>query len=63
MRFNYGGKLFTLVYDKIISREIDPIEKKPLFHFLPGSRAYSVATVGCNLRCSFCQNWQDRARA
>jgi len=58
VRFNYGGQLYTLVYDKIVSREIDPIEKKPLFHFLPGSRAYSVATVGCNLRCSFCQNWQ-----
>ena len=40
-----------------MSRGIDPIEKKPFFHFLPGSRAYSIATVGCNLRCSFCQNW------
>jgi len=58
VRFNRGGKLYTLVYDKIVSREIDPIEKKPLFHFLPGSRAYSIATVGCTLRCSFCQNWQ-----
>lgn len=58
VRFNRGGKLYTLVYDKVVSQEIDPIEKKPLFHFLPGSRAYSVATVGCNLRCSFCQNWQ-----
>ena len=58
VRFNRGGRLYTLVYDKIISREIDPVEKKPLFHFLPGSRTYSIATVGCNLRCSFCQNWQ-----
>ena len=58
VRYSRGGRLYTLVYDKVISREIDPIEKKPLFHFLPGSSAYSIATVGCNLRCSFCQNWQ-----
>ena len=58
VRFNRGGKLYTLVYDKVVAREIDPVEKKPFFHFLPGSRAYSVATVGCSLRCSFCQNWQ-----
>ncbi len=58
VRFNDGGKLYTLVYDRIVSREIDPVEKKPLFHFFPGSRAYSIATVGCNLRCSFCQNWE-----
>ena len=58
VRFNDGGVLYTLVYDKVVSREIDPIEKKPLFHFLPGSRAYSIATVGCNLRCAFCQNWE-----
>jgi pyruvate formate lyase activating enzyme len=51
------GELFTLVYDRIIGRHIDPIEKKPLFHFWPGSHAYSVATAGCNLRCTFCQNW------
>ena len=42
----------------MVSRQIDPVEKKPLFHFLPGSRAYSIATVGCNLRCAFCQNWE-----
>jgi pyruvate formate lyase activating enzyme len=58
VRFNDRGTLYTLVYDKVVSREIDPIEKKPLFHFLPGSRAYSIATVGCNLRCAFCQNWE-----
>jgi pyruvate formate lyase activating enzyme len=58
VRFNRSGRLYTLVYDKIVSREIDPVEKKPLFHFLPGSRAYSIATVGCSLRCSFCQNWK-----
>jgi pyruvate formate lyase activating enzyme len=45
-----------LVYGKLIARHIDPIEKKPLFHFLPGSLSYSVATVGCNFRCQFCQN-------
>lgn len=58
VRFNKGGKLYTLVYDKLIARAIDPIEKKPLYHFLPGSHAYSIATVGCNLRCAFCQNWE-----
>ncbi|MFC1820117.1 AmmeMemoRadiSam system radical SAM enzyme [Thermodesulfobacteriota bacterium] len=56
VRENRGGILTTLVYDKIIARHIDPIEKKPLFHFLPGSRSYSLATVGCNFRCRFCQN-------
>jgi len=56
VRRNNNGTLFTLVYDKIVAKHIDPIEKKPLFHFLPGSRSYSVATVGCNLKCSFCQN-------
>lgn len=58
VRYNHQGCLYTLVYDKVISREVNPIEKKPLFHFYPGSYAYSIATVGCNLRCSFCQNWQ-----
>jgi pyruvate formate lyase activating enzyme len=57
VRINRGGRLFTQVGDRIVSAEIDPIEKKPLFHFLPGSSTYSVATVGCNLRCRFCQNW------
>jgi pyruvate formate lyase activating enzyme len=57
VRINRGGQLFTLVENRIVSAEIDPIEKKPLFHFLPGSSAYSVATVGCNFRCRFCQNW------
>lgn len=58
VRENKDGKLYSLVYGKAIAENIDPIEKKPLFHFLPGSYAYSVATVGCNLRCLFCQNWQ-----
>lgn len=56
VRKNDKGTLLTLVYDKIIARHLDPIEKKPLFHFLPGSRSYSIATAGCNLKCSFCQN-------
>jgi len=58
VRYNHAGNLYTLVYDKVVAREINPIEKKPLFHFHPGSTAYSVSTVGCNLRCSFCQNWE-----
>lgn len=58
VRYNHGGKLYTLVYDKVVAREVNPIEKKPLFHFQPGSRAYSVSTVGCSMRCLFCQNWQ-----
>jgi len=56
VRENKGGNLMTLVYGKVIARHVDPIEKKPLFHFLPGSRSYSIATVGCNFRCRFCQN-------
>ena len=58
VRYNEGGALYTLVYDRVIARHTDPIEKKPFFHFHPGSEAYSIATVGCNLRCSFCQNWE-----
>jgi pyruvate formate lyase activating enzyme len=56
VRQNDQGVLHTLVYDRLIARNVDPIEKKPLFHFLPGSLAYSIATVGCNFRCRFCQN-------
>ncbi|MBW2408217.1 MAG: AmmeMemoRadiSam system radical SAM enzyme [Deltaproteobacteria bacterium] len=56
VRENQAGVLNTLVYGRVIASHIDPIEKKPLFHFLPGSRSYSMATVGCNLRCRFCQN-------
>ena len=56
VRENRDGVLYTLVYDKVIARNIDPIEKKPLFHFLPGSRSYSLATPGCNFRCKHCQN-------
>ena len=53
-----GGKLVSLVYEKLCSIAVDPIEKKPLFHFKPGTKCLSIATVGCNLSCSFCQNWE-----
>jgi len=56
VRQNEDGILKTLVYGNLIARHIDPIEKKPLFHFLPGTLSYSIATVGCNFRCRFCQN-------
>jgi pyruvate formate lyase activating enzyme len=56
VRENRDGSLYSLVYDKLIARNIDPIEKKPLFHFLPGSLSYSIATPGCNFRCKHCQN-------
>lgn len=58
VRENRDGTLVTLVYDRTISQNIDPIEKKPLFHFQPGSRSFSIATAGCNFRCAFCQNWE-----
>jgi pyruvate formate lyase activating enzyme len=56
VRENQGGTLYTWVYGRVIARHVDPIEKKPLFHFYPGSRAYSIATPGCNFRCQWCQN-------
>jgi pyruvate formate lyase activating enzyme len=56
VRQNRDGALWSLVYGRVIAEHIDPIEKKPLFHFHPGSRSYSIATVGCNFRCRFCQN-------
>jgi len=57
VRENREGKLYSLVYGKVVSSAIDPIEKKPLYHFYPGSDAFSLATVGCNLRCLNCQNY------
>ncbi len=57
MRKNYEGKLFSLAYGQPYAINVDPIEKKPLFHFLPGSRILSIGTAGCNLACKFCQNW------
>lgn len=56
VRENRDGALYTLVYGIPLTQALDPIEKKPLFHFYPGSSAFSIATVGCNFRCSFCQN-------
>jgi len=58
VRKNIDGVLYSLNYDKVCSANPDPIEKKPLFHFQPGTRSFSVATMGCNFRCEFCQNWQ-----
>jgi pyruvate formate lyase activating enzyme len=57
-RLNVAGELRSLVYGRPISVHVDPIEKKPLYHFLPGSAAFSLATSGCPLRCKFCQNWE-----
>ncbi len=56
VRQNSDGTLVSLVYGKVVAQHVDPIEKKPLFHFYPGSLSYSIATVGCNFKCKFCQN-------
>jgi pyruvate formate lyase activating enzyme len=58
VRENRGGTLFTHSYGELIAQNVDPIEKKPLYHFLPGTVSYSIATLGCNFQCDFCQNWQ-----
>jgi len=58
VRENMGGTYYTLVYGKACSIHVDPIEKKPLFHFLPNNQALSIATAGCNVNCKFCQNWE-----
>jgi pyruvate formate lyase activating enzyme len=58
VRENVGGVLYTHAYGKVIAAHIDPIEKKPLYHFFPGTTSFSIATIGCNFRCGFCQNWQ-----
>ncbi|MGC9455018.1 MAG: AmmeMemoRadiSam system radical SAM enzyme [Phycisphaerae bacterium] len=58
VRQNVGGVLNTLNYESVVALNVDPIEKKPLFHFLPGTRALSIACAGCNFQCPFCQNWQ-----
>lgn len=57
-RKNIGGKLYSLVYGRIAANHVDPIEKKPFFHVLPGEAAFSIATTGCNIHCLFCQNWE-----
>jgi pyruvate formate lyase activating enzyme len=58
VRINRDGKLYSLVYGKPCAVHVDPIEKKPIFHMLPGTSAFSLATAGCNLTCKFCQNWE-----
>ncbi len=57
VRQNLGGELFSLNYGKLVAEHVDPVEKKPLFHFLPGTLTYSIATVGCNFSCLHCQNY------
>jgi pyruvate formate lyase activating enzyme len=58
VRENRGGTYHLLVHSRVCSANIDPIEKKPLFHYLPGTNAFSLATAGCNVHCKFCQNWE-----
>jgi len=58
VRENRAGMLMTYAYGEVIAAQVDPIEKKPFYHFLPGSTSFSIATVGCNFHCGFCQNWQ-----
>jgi pyruvate formate lyase activating enzyme len=58
VRQNRGGWLYTLVYGQVVVTKAEPVEKKPFYHFMPGSTAYSVATQGCNMHCAYCQNWQ-----
>ncbi len=57
VRKNIRGKLYLLVYGKVVSMNVDAIEKKPLYHFLPGTKSFSIGTVGCNFRCDWCQNF------
>ncbi len=56
-RQNKNGKIYTLIYNTVSSEAVDPIEKKPLYHFLPGTLSYSLGSIGCNFRCAHCQNW------
>jgi pyruvate formate lyase activating enzyme len=58
VRENHGGTYYTLVHSRMCAAHVDPVEKKPLFHYLPGSVAFSLATAGCNVNCKFCQNWE-----
>lgn len=57
VRRNSGGVLYSEIYNRVMARGMDPIEKKPLYHFHPGAMIYSLGTRGCNQRCDFCQNW------
>jgi pyruvate formate lyase activating enzyme len=61
-RENRGGTFYTLVHSRVCAAHVDPVEKKPFFHYLPGTSAFSIATAGCNVNCKFCQNW-DIAQA
>jgi len=58
VRFNEGGKLYTEAYGVVTALNLDPIEKKPFYHFLPGTTSLSISTISCNFRCKFCQNWE-----
>lgn len=58
VRMNRNGQLVSLVYGRAAAAHVDPVEKKPLFHFLPGQPVFSIGTLGCNFHCQFCQNWQ-----
>ncbi|MBM3283875.1 hypothetical protein FJY90_06560, partial [Candidatus Gottesmanbacteria bacterium] len=58
VRLNNKGDLYLLVHSKPVSYHLDPIEKKPLYHFLPGTKIFSLGTYGCNFACEFCQNWE-----
>ncbi|MCW1309431.1 MAG: AmmeMemoRadiSam system radical SAM enzyme [Candidatus Nanoarchaeia archaeon] len=58
VRKNVNNKLYSIVYEKVSSINIDPIEKKPFFHFYPGSRSFSIGTIGCNFTCPYCCNWE-----
>jgi pyruvate formate lyase activating enzyme len=58
VRENRGGILYAMTYGKVSSEAVDPVEKKPLYHFLPGTLSYSLGSIGCNFRCEHCQNWQ-----
>ena len=62
IRGNVGGRLYLFVYGKIITGHVDPIEKKPVTHFMPGTKIFSVATTGCNWLCSYCQNYDISQR-
>jgi pyruvate formate lyase activating enzyme len=63
MRENVKGQLLTHAYGKVIASHIDPIEKKPFYHFLMGSASFSIAAIGCNFRCDFCQNFTISQRS
>ena len=58
VRMNLDGELVSLVYGRPVAVHVDPVEKKPVYHYLPGTRTFSIATAGCNLGCEFCQNWE-----